>query len=138
MADTVHCVLLADAAIQEIQLELIRRTRFNSCDGEQIARSLLANRALWEAVYMDRVGVVRAGRLPAMALIKLRDMPANIWNVDTLYVLTPDAKSAHALADIARIEDWGGEVSVRDNGDEVDDALGGAEDGQAIVKIWWD
>src|SRR5437879_4025000 len=106
---------LTEATVQEIQLELIRRTQYNAFDGERVVAALTAHRDLWEAVLMDRFGFSNPGRLPSMGLIKLRDLSGNFWNVDTLYVLCPDAASARQLAEIAETEDWGGEVQVHDD-----------------------
>ncbi|MEK7327686.1 MAG: hypothetical protein AAB217_20770, partial [Chloroflexota bacterium] len=68
---------LAEATAQEIQLELIRRTEHNAFDGEQVFEDLLAHRDWWEAVLLDR----------KHDSVKLRDLPDNLWNTDTLFVL---------------------------------------------------
>ena len=131
--------LLRDATAQEIQLELIRRHTYNAFNGERVAASLLRHRDLWKAVMMDRFCLSNPGNLPRMGLIKLRDLPHNDWNVDTLYILAPDKESARRLAAIAETEAWGGEVCVHDAADDVDGALGGSYPReQAIVSIWWD
>jgi hypothetical protein len=41
--------LLSEATVQEIQLELLRRTQFNAFNGEKIYQVLLARRELWQA-----------------------------------------------------------------------------------------
>jgi hypothetical protein len=81
---------LGEATAQDIQLELIRRWQFNAFDGERVAAKLLEHRDLWESVMMDRLALSGFGDLPAMGLIKLRDLPYNEWNVDTLYMLAPE------------------------------------------------
>ena len=129
---------LREATVQDIQLELIRRTQFNAFDGERVVATLRAHRDLWEAVLMDRNCFSNPGRLPSTGLIKLRDLSSNLWNVDTLYVLTPDVPSAWRLAEIAEREDWGAIVCVHDDSREVEDALGGGGERQAIVSMWWD
>jgi hypothetical protein len=48
---------LRDASVQDIQLELLRRTRFNALDGEKVCASLLRHRHLWRAALLDRPGV---------------------------------------------------------------------------------
>src|SRR5437588_10796452 len=98
---------LDQATVQEIQLELIRRTCFNEMNGRRVFRALQDNRELWTAALLDR-----AGGWSMPDLIKLRDLPENTWNVDTLYVLTPDADAAHRLARLIESEDWGGMVQV--------------------------
>jgi hypothetical protein len=131
-------VPLAKATIQDIQLELIRRSSFNAFDGERVVASLLAHRHLWEAVLMDRLGFSRAGRLPADGLIKLRDLPDNLWNVDTLYVLTADEAAARTLATVCEAEHWGGMALVYANRQHIDDALGTGRTQQAVLSVWWD
>jgi hypothetical protein len=135
--DPIFSKTLAAATVQEIQLELLRRTRFNALDGERIVTSLLARRDLWEAVMLDRLSLSRPGALPTMGLIKLRDLPENLWNADTLYVLTPDAASARKLAKIVEDDDWGGMCSVYDD-EKIYDALGSGREKRAIVTVWWD
>ena len=49
--------LLRDATVQEIQLELLRRTQFNALDGERVVDSLLRHRDLWLSFLLDRPGV---------------------------------------------------------------------------------
>jgi hypothetical protein len=130
--------LLTEATVQEIQLELIRRTQYNAFDGERVLAALMAHRELWEAVLLDRMGLWRTGELPAVGLIKLRDLPGNYWNADTLYILCPDVASARQLAESAETEGWGELVRVHDNQEEVDSALGSGRESRAIVSIWWD
>jgi hypothetical protein len=71
-------------------------------------------------------------------LIKLRDLSENHWNVDTLYILCPDATRARQMSEIAETEDWGGMVSVHENRAEVESALGASGRPSAVVSIWWD
>jgi hypothetical protein len=133
--------LLRDASVQEIQLELLRRTRFNALDGERVCASLLKHRDLWLAALLDRPGVAdytQPGRLLIAGLIKLRDLPDNIWNVDTLFLLTPTHREADELARIAEEEDWGGEVRVYRDQAEIDRALGTGRDDYGLVSVWWD
>ena len=51
-------LLLRDATVQDIQLELIRRYRFNEFDGQRVHDFLMKHRHLWQAVIMDRFGYV--------------------------------------------------------------------------------
>ena len=80
-------LFLRDASVQEIQLELIRRTHFNAFEGERIYASLMKHRSLWLAVLLDRPGMANhdePGLLLISGLIKLRDLPDNLWNADIL------------------------------------------------------
>ena len=129
-------ILLQDATVQEIQLELIRRTRPGEIHGDRIVRDLAAHFELWEAAMMDRFCFSNPGKLPSIGLIKLRDLPENFWNADSLYILTPDIASAHALATI--VEEWSGMVLVHDDLEDVQSALGGTGRDQAVVSVWWD
>ena len=129
---------LGEASAQEIQLELIRRRKFNAFDGEQVAEALVKHRELWESAFMDRLGIHREDReLPAMSLIKLRDL-AYDWNVDTLYILTPDVASAKKLMEVFSMEEFCGEPYLIEDPDEVSSAIGAGPTEQAIVAVWWD
>ena len=132
---------LRDATVQEIQLELLRRTRFNALNGEQVVASLLRHRELWLSALLDRPGVANYAKpslLLTSGLIKLRDLPDNIWNADTLFVLTPTHAAARELARIAEEEDWAGEVYVYKHQEEIDRALGTGRDEYGLMSVWWD
>lgn len=133
---------LCEAAVQEIQLELIRRRRFNEFDGPKVVASLERHRDLWVAVYMDRFGVHNAEHpdwFPGMSLIPLRDLRHNAWNVDTLLVLTEDVARARQLAAVAENEDWDAdEVLVQENEEELSRALGIGPCPYRMLTAWWD
>jgi hypothetical protein len=135
-------VLLREATVQEIQLELIRRTRFNAFDGELIYGSLLKHRAYWQAVLLDRPGLAnyqKPRHLLTSGLIKLRDLDDNIWNADQLFILTAKRELAVHLARVIEEEDWGGEKPiVHDDEEETDSALGVGRQEYGLVSIWWD
>jgi hypothetical protein len=131
--------LLSETTVQEIQLELLRRTEIEALNGQKIHDSLLKHRALWTAVMLDRFVLDNGRKLPSLGLMKLRNLPDDYWNADTLYILTPDIASARRLAEIAEEEHWGGLVRVHDDSHEVCMALGSFRDEkQAVVSIWWD
>lgn len=131
---------LRDASVQDIQLELLRRTQVDALDGERVCASLLRHRHLWLAALLDRPGVpdyTRPRNLLTAGLIKLRDLPDNFWNADTLFVLTPGPEEARRLAQIIEEEDWAGEVRVYENQEEIDRALGTSEE-FGLLSVWWD
>lgn len=133
--------LLRTASVQDIQLELLRRTKFNALDGEKVCASLLRHRHLWLAALLDRPGVpnyAEPGFLLLSGLTKLRDLPDDIWNADTLYVLTPTRREADLLARIAEEEDWGGECQVYGNQKEIDMAVGAGRQDHGLLSVWWD
>jgi hypothetical protein len=132
---------LRDASVQDIQLDLIRRSSFNAFNGEQVVQSLLRHRPLWKAVLLDRPGLpnfTRPGGLLRVSLIPLRDLPQNIWNADMLFVLTVSQAAAHELARVIQAEDWGGEVRVYEDRDETDTALGTGRTDYGLLSVWWD
>jgi hypothetical protein len=132
---------LRDATVQDIQLELLRRTRFNDLDGERVVASLLRHRDLWRAVLLDRPGVpdyTEPGRLLTAGLIKLRDLHRNLWNADTLFLLTQTREQARRLAQVAEEDDWGGMVRVYEDQKEIDQALGTGRQKYGLVSVWWD
>jgi hypothetical protein len=132
---------LRDATVQDIQLELLRRTRFNDMNGEKVAGCLLKHRHVWLAALLDRPGIANyaePSHLLMSGLIKMRDLPDNIWNADTLFLLTPTRKQAEDLARIAEEEDWYGEVHVFRNQQEIDRALGIGRQEYGLLSVWWD
>lgn len=137
-----NLVSLRDATVQEIQLELIRRTAFNAFDGEKVLASLLKHRSLWLAVLLDRPGLpnyAEPSRLLTSGLIKLRDLPDNLWNADQLFIMTENHDQARALARIIEEEDWGGEQPVvYEDQDDIDMALGAGRMGYGLLSVWWD
>lgn len=138
MSDSVH---LRDATVQDIQLELLRRAAFNALDGGRVRESLLRHRRLWLAALLDRAGVPNyadPSRLLIAGLIKLRDLPDNSWNADTLFVLTPTRLAAEQLKAVAEAEDWGGEAAVHTDQDELDRSLGTGRREYGLLSVWWD
>ena len=135
-------LLLREASVQDIQLELIRRSRFNAFDGEQIYAGLMKHRAYWQAVLLDRPGLAnyqKTRQLLMMGLIKLRDLDDNLWNADQLFILTAKREQAVQLARIIEEEDWGGEKPiVYDDQEETDSALGVGRQEFGLLSIWWD
>jgi hypothetical protein len=132
---------LRDASVQDIQLELLRRTSFNALDGERVHSSLLKHRHLWLAALLDRPGVpdyTEPNSLLLAGLIKLRDLPKNIWNADTLFILTQTHALARELARIAEEEDWAGEVRVYEDQKEIDRTLGTGRQEYGLLSVWWD
>ena len=75
---------LATATVQDIHLELIRRSEHNAFHGARVLADLLAHRQDWQAVLFDTYGLATDRGLPAR-LLKLRDMAANDYNADTLH-----------------------------------------------------
>jgi hypothetical protein len=133
--------LLRDATVQDIQLELLRRTQHNLLDGEKVVATLLKHRDLWVAALLDRPGFTNRrepGQLLAMSLIKLRDLPHNDWNADTLFLLSDGNEKAIRLASVIEQSDWCGEVSVHNDREEIDRALGVGGVNYGLVSVWWD
>lgn len=87
---------------------------------------------------MDRLGFVSERGGSHRGLIKLRDLPANDWNVDDLYILTDRFDQARAFERIAEVEQWQADnVQLMQNEQERSDALGTSEPGY-IISFWWD
>lgn len=134
-------LLLRDASVQEIQLELLRRASVDVLDGERVHASLLRHRHLWLAALIDRPGLpnyAQPRELLTIGLITLRDLPDNFWNADTLFILTPSHDAARELARIIEDEDWGGMVRVYEDQEEIDGALGTGRSEYGLLSVWWD
>lgn len=104
---------------------------------------LLVHRSLWLAVLLDQPGLpnyAKPCRLLTSGLIKLRDLPDNLWNADKLFIMTEDHERARELARVIQEEDdWGGEKPVVYEDQEVIDmALGTGRMGYGLLSIWWD
>lgn len=133
-------VPLRDATVQDIQLELIRRTGFNEFDGEAVCALLERHRRLWRAVLLDRPGLPNYNtprHLLTGGLIKLRDLDDNIWNADTLFLLTDTPEQARELA--AVFDEFPGAMpTVHDDLAETDAALGTGRQMYGVLTVWWD
>ena len=125
---------LATATVQDIHLELIRRSEHNAFHGERILADLLAHRQDWQAVLFDTYGLATDRELPAR-LLKLRDMPYNDYNADTLYILAVNTEAAHRLTALA--EPWGAEPHIY-NQEDTERALGTGCTNECLVQMWWD
>jgi hypothetical protein len=125
---------LATATVQDIHLELIRRSEHNAFHGERVLAGLLAHRQDWQAVLFDTYGLATDRGLPAR-LLKLRDMVYNDYNVDTLYILAVDTEAAQRLATLA--ESWGAEPHIY-SPEETERALGTSLPNGRLVQMWWD
>lgn len=120
---------LTAATVQEIQLELIRRTQHNNFDGKHIAEDLLAHRELWESVLLDG--------LSPLNLIKLRDLSGNYWNTDTLFILAVDEAGAHQLKELG--EQWLADSVETYDAEATGRELGTSDPGdRRLVQMWWD
>ena len=136
-----NAILLCEASVQDIQLELIRRTKFNTFDGEKICELLRVHRKLWRAVLFDRPGIPnfdKPGHLLLSGLIKLRDLEDNIWNVDSLFVLTHTVDGARELVSAFEESGTGAMPYLLDDLEETDRALGTGREVYGMLKVWWD
>jgi hypothetical protein len=125
---------LATATVQDIHLELIRRSEHNAFHGDRVLADLLAQRQDWQAVLFDTYGLATDRGLPAR-LLKLRDMAYNDYNADTLYILAVHAEAAQRLAALA--EFWGGESHIYSQ-EDTERALGTSGTNERLVQMWWD
>ena len=118
---------LGEATVQEIHLDLIRRSRYNYFNGPRVLDDLWTVRDLWKAVLFDRLG---------LDLVKLRDMPKDFYNVDTLYIWAASEAASHRLVRFG--ESWFADWVEVGSLDATRHALGsGTEEGR-LVTMWWD
>lgn len=116
--------------IQQLNMDLIRESSFNSFDGEQVASALTDHPELWRGVVLDRMD----------SLIKLRDIADGHWNVDTLFILPKVGKEDElkAMADT-----WDADEVDWIEGKEAAELLGawlrGSGDAKKVIlRVWWD
>lgn len=130
---------LADATVQEIQLELFRRSVAAEYHVDEFIAILLDNRHLWRGGVIDRLGVNEGGFwLQPSSMIKLRDIDQNFWNADTLYLLCPTRAAAEELIDKLPMERFACMPSIEAEPQVVDRALGGGGKGNVVLRFWWD
>jgi hypothetical protein len=130
---------LATATVQELQLELFRRSVASGSDIEEFIRLLLESQHLWRGLIIDRLGVNEGGHwLQPLSMIKLRNIRQNYWNADTLFVLCPNRDAAKHLAKQFPLDRFAVMIDIKDDPEEVDDALGGSDKGLVILQFWWD
>ena len=146
MTDDIHAqfeaISLAAASVQELHLELLRRSQHNNFDGEQVCADLLAHRGDWQAVVFDTNALTGGGGLSG--LIKLRDLADDYYKVDTLYILAIDEAAAQRLAALA--EPWLADDVQLYNQRDTNHHLGGCDDNPSassgrrlrLVTMWWD
>jgi hypothetical protein len=131
--------LLRDATVQDIQLELIRRHRYNLFDGQRVYDFLMKHRDRWRGVIMDRFGFVGQNDDGTWwGLIKLRDLPGNSWNVDSLVVMTDTVESARELAHLIDAADLCGDKIEVEDPEKAARALGISPCPYGLVSVWWD
>lgn len=120
------------SAMQEMEFDRIMRSSFNDFDGPAVVQLLRQRRDLWEGVVMDRAGYVSVpegtsiGYASAIDLIKLRDIGANYWNVDTLFI-TPAVGKKSELEVYVRAHFGADEV------DYFEDRNAGT-----VLRVWFD
>ncbi len=125
---------LATATVQDIHLELIRRSEHNAFHGARVLADLLTHRQDWQAVLFDTYGLATDRGVPTR-LLKLRDMASNDYNADTLYILAVDAAAAQRLTALA--EAWGAEPRIYSQ-EDTERALGTSCADECLVQMWWD
>lgn len=133
---------LRGATVQQIQLELIRRSSFNAFDGPEVVAALSRHRKLWRAAWMTRTGVPNFDQprsLLIAGMIPLRDLPDNIWNVDKLFLLCPTLDDCERIVALAEDEGWAGEPTIHRDEKELSYTLGSDPKREGyIVSFWWD
>jgi hypothetical protein len=106
-----------------------------------VCADLLTHRGDWQAVVFDTNALTGGGGLSG--LIKLRDMAADCYNVDTLYILAIDEAAARRLAALA--EPWLADNVQVYNQRDTNHRLGGCDDSPStssgrrlrLVTMWW-
>ena len=111
--------------VQRLMFDLIRLASFNDFDGQMVVQNLTEHRDLWLGCIMD-----------GNDLIKLRDISDNLWNADTLYIITTgvdDEKLERMATDL-----WCANEVIYLNKDEAEHRLGTYPCEYKVLKIWWD
>jgi hypothetical protein len=131
----------ADAtSVQAIELELIRRSRYNDLNGQRVWFDLATRPLLWKAALLGRQTIrAREGKklsADPTAGVLLDGMLQEEWAADTLWLLAPDEETALELARLGQHWWWADTVAIYDA--EEAERLAGVESPQRIVEFWWD
>jgi hypothetical protein len=125
--------------MQRTQLELLRGVRYNALNGERVVADLLEWRDMWYGVLADRFALAlpREEAYQTINLIKLRDLPQNVWNVDTVFIWTT---KLHTDTLLERIKQrWKADDFGVAETDEAEQALGyGPMRDDRLIYVWWD
>jgi hypothetical protein len=128
----------------------MRLATFNEFNGDAIADSLIAHDDLWEGWILDRAAYgaeyhrqrigqeaqkqIELGQKPEEKLhvepidfIRLRDIGAGYWNVDTLFILPIEGKEKDL--ELLAHKEW--------YADEVD-WVDGQDCRRPVLRVWWD
>jgi len=112
---------------QQIQLDIITKTKFNFFDGKKIAAWLKENHKMWRAVLLP------------LDFISLRDMDDGHWHADTLYIYPEDGWQFE-LEEMMK-EQFGADETRWIGGETAGDMLGTSEvddKSYVILEAWWD
>lgn len=107
--------------MQDLYLEILRRSQCNNLDGQRVYDSLLAHRDLWLAAYPVR----ESGGED----VTLRDLATDDHSVDTLLLR---AKPEHEAALFELGHEW--------RADEIDSTRDqyGVTERLVTIRLWWD
>lgn len=133
-----------EATPLELQLELLRRTRFNRFDGPRIYRDLVEHRDLWRAAVFGRDDVVfveRDGRRvhasPVWNTINLlREEESEGYNADQVWIVAPSAEAGRAVLDLARARWKADERRLWNRANSR--RVAACVDDERVVSLWWD
>ena len=112
---------------QQLQLDVIAKTNFNSFNGREIAAWLKENHKMWRTVLLP------------LDFISLRDLDAGHWHADTLYIY-PEEGYHFKLEEIMK-EQFHADETHWIGGDDAMDMLRTSEikdTSYVILSTWWD
>lgn len=132
---------------QDLQFTLMRLATFNEFNGDVVADALIAHDDLWEGWILDRsaYGALYGLRMledkcienggpiegqlsiEPIDFIRLRDIAAGHWNVDTLFILPVEGKEKD-LELLVRREFYADEIGWVD----------GQDCRRPVLRVWWD
>lgn len=105
--------------MQDLQLEIIRRTSFNGFNGDKIHTDLLKYRHLWKSVLLSEQDD---------GMCRLRDLCDDYWNADTLFIRVGSMDDAIELKDIGQREWYTDDIVIEGNTVKI----------KFFNYLWWD
>ena len=129
-------LLLIEATLQDIYLEILRRTHFGYFSGETIANFLHAQPHTWLAAAMGSHTARRGDLASAYLLARLRGLTRNqSEGLDTLYILAKDQRAAEIWLNKGLFPDQSEILSPAVLSQDILHVKDPSE--ARLVRLWW-
>lgn len=127
-------------SVQDLHMEILSRSGFNSFRGDRVAASLSKHRDLWRAVAFGRLRTKLEGTAaehqPPVWLNTVTEMARGYWNADEVWVVAPDAEAAKKVRFIGEVHWFADNITTLDGAEAR--RVAGVVAPACVVELWWD